>query len=183
MSDPNSTKNTIEPIIATHGLDDFRWIRPEQIVVSQWVRMKCLYGCHNYGQNLMCPPHVPSVTDCAKFFHEYKQAILFHFTKKETVPGDRKEWSKTTDKKLLELERAVFLAGYQKAFMLTVDQCQLCPECPQTLQTCRHPKRARPTIEAFAVDVFTTARNVGYPIHVLTDPKDTMNRYGILMVE
>jgi hypothetical protein len=44
-------------------------------------------------------------------------------------------------------------------------------------------KLARPTIEAFTVDVFSTARNVGYPIQVLTDPTVTMNRYAILMVE
>jgi hypothetical protein len=44
-------------------------------------------------------------------------------------------------------------------------------------------KLARPTIEAFTVDGFSIARNVGYPIHVLTDPTDTMNRHAILMVE
>ncbi|MFX1300752.1 MAG: DUF2284 domain-containing protein [Promethearchaeota archaeon] len=183
MSKQTPTRNKIEDIITQHGFDDFRWIIPEQIVVSQWVRMKCMYGCYVYGLNAMCPPHVPSVAECQKFFSEYQDAVIFHFTKKEKVPGDRKEWSKATDKKLLELERAVFLAGYQKAFMLTVDQCQLCTECTQNLETCKHPKLARPTIEAFAVDVFSTARNVGYPIHVLTNPTDTMNRYAILMVE
>jgi predicted metal-binding protein len=183
MKKTNSTRKQVEEIIKQHRFHDFRWIPPEQIVVSQWVRMKCLYGCDFYGQNAMCPPHVPTVAECQQFFNEYKEAVIFHFTKKEQVPGDRKVWSKQTDKKLLELERAVFLAGYQKAFMLTVDQCQLCTECTQDPQTCKHAKLARPTIEAFAVDVFTTARNVGYTIHVLTDPTDTMNRYALLLVE
>jgi hypothetical protein len=34
-----------------------------------------------------------------------------------------------------------------------------------------------------SVDVFTTVRKVGYPIEVLTDPNQTMNRYAFLMVE
>jgi predicted metal-binding protein len=107
--------------------------------------------------------------------------IPLHQKKKKSQATGR-NGQKPPIKKLLELERAIFLAGYQKAFMLTVDQCQLCTECTQNLEICHHPKPARPTIEAFAVDVFSTARNVGYPIQVLTDPTDTMNRYAILMV-
>jgi hypothetical protein len=34
-----------------------------------------------------------------------------------------------------------------------------------------------------AVDVFATVRNLGYPIEVLTDPSDVMNRYAFLLVE
>jgi hypothetical protein len=34
-----------------------------------------------------------------------------------------------------------------------------------------------------AVDVFTTVKQVGYGIEVLTDYADTMNRYGFLLVE
>ena len=183
MNEAVPDKSGLEDIFKQHGFSDFRWIAPKNIVVSQWVRMKCLFGCHQYGQNTTCPPHVPTVAECEKFFQEYKQAVIFHFTKKEDQPGDRKEWSKRTDKQLLELERAVFLAGYQKAFMLTIDQCKLCLECTLERKTCKHPKLARPTPEAMAIDVFSTARNVGYPIHVLTDPTDTMNRYAILMIE
>jgi hypothetical protein len=33
-----------------------------------------------------------------------------------------------------------------------------------------------------AVDVFSTARAAGYPIEVLSDYDQTMNRYAILLV-
>jgi hypothetical protein len=34
-----------------------------------------------------------------------------------------------------------------------------------------------------AVDVFTTVRKLGYPIEVLTDPAQTMNRYAFLLID
>ena len=33
------------------------------------------------------------------------------------------------------------------------------------------------------MDVFATARSLGYPIEVLTDRSQTMNRYAFLLVE
>jgi predicted metal-binding protein len=35
----------IEALFAKHGFTDYRWIDPHQIVVAQWVRMKCTFGC------------------------------------------------------------------------------------------------------------------------------------------
>jgi hypothetical protein len=34
-----------------------------------------------------------------------------------------------------------------------------------------------------AVDVFSTVRKIGYPIEVLPDTDQTMNRYAFLMIE
>jgi predicted metal-binding protein len=51
MTDPK----TLEALIRKHGYSDFRWIDPKEIVVAQWVRMKCRFGCPDYGQNACCP--------------------------------------------------------------------------------------------------------------------------------
>jgi hypothetical protein len=42
---------------------------------------------------------------------------------------------------------------------------------------------SRPTPEAMSVDVFATVRQVGYPIEVLSDTSQKMNRYSFLMIE
>jgi hypothetical protein len=34
-----------------------------------------------------------------------------------------------------------------------------------------------------AVDVFSTVRQIGYPIQVLVDYSQTMNRYAFLLIE
>ena len=83
-----------EQIFQKHGLEDFRWIDPKSIVVAQWVRMKCQFGCGEFGQNAACPPNTPAVADCERFFREYNTAVIFHFEKKVDKPQDRHAWTK-----------------------------------------------------------------------------------------
>ena len=64
-------RKDLEEIFLKNGFNDFKWLDPTKIVVSHWVRMKCIYGCPEYGQNASCPPNNPSVSDCEKFFREW----------------------------------------------------------------------------------------------------------------
>ena len=145
--------------------------------------MKCTFGCSNYGHNATCPPNVPSVAECREFIKEYTSAVIFHIPKQVERPEDRHDWSKGINAKLGKLERDVFLAGYNKAFMLAMDSCGLCTECPGQRNACKHPKLARPVPEALGIDVFSTVRACGYPIEVLTEYTQTMNRYAILLIK
>jgi len=165
------------------GFPDFKWIRPENIVVARWVRMKCTFGCPDYGKNATCPPNLPAVDECRRFFDEYNMGAVFHFEKQVEKPEDRKPWSAQVNRELLRLERQVFLAGYQKAFMLPIDNCCLCDDCPAEREKCRNPRLARPAPEGMAVDVFSTARQCDFPIEVLTDYRQAMNRYAILLID
>jgi len=87
------------------GFSDFKWIKPEDIVVSQWVRMKCTFGCGEYGHNATCPPNTPSVAECERFFKEYSDAAIFHFVKKAKKPEDRHAWSRRLNLELSKLDR------------------------------------------------------------------------------
>ena len=176
-------RGMLEKLFRDHGCKDFRWIDPKKIVVSQWVRMKCTFGCGNYGKNACCPPNIPSVEECGRFFREYTDAVVFHFEKKLAKPDDRHKWSKGINAKLSQLEREVFTSGYERAFLLFMDSCSLCAECSGRREECKHLKSARPSPEAMAVDVFSTVRKVGYPIEVLSDYSKTTNRYAFLMIE
>ncbi len=170
-------------LFSKHGFTDYRWIDPKEIVVAQWVRMKCLYGCVEYGKTATCPPNTPSVDECERFFHEYKRAAVFHFEKKVKKPEDRHAWSRKLDLALLKLELDVFKAGYVKVFLLFMDSCNVCNECVGTRAGCKELKLSRPTPDAMAMDVYTTVRKIGYPIEVLSDYSQAMNRYAFLMVE
>jgi predicted metal-binding protein len=176
-------RTELEEMFRGRGFEDFRWLDPAAIVVAEWVRMKCLFGCGEYGRNASCPPNVPSVADCGRFFREYAEAVLFHFAKTVARPEDRHAWTREVADRLIDLERDVFLAGHPKAFMLLLDSCSLCESCPGRRAACKEARRARPTPEALAVDVFTTVRAAGYPIRVLSDPAQEMNRYAIMLVE
>jgi len=176
-------KKRVEKLAIDHGLEDFKWIDPGSIILGQWVRMKCNFGCPGYGKRKSCPPYVPSVEECQKFFKEYRQGLLFHFGVKFKDPEMRHPWSQNVNKKMLDLERAVFLAGYHKAFVFPQAPCRACKNCKEAGIECRHPNLPRPTLESFGVDVYGTARMMGYPIQVVKDYQEEMNRYGLLLVE
>jgi predicted metal-binding protein len=178
-----SHRKDLEALFEKHGHTDFKWIDPKAIVVSQWVRMKCAFGCAEYGQNATCPPNVPTVSECRQFFDEYRTAAVFRFEKSVDKPEDRHAWSRGVNQGLAMLEREVFVAGYEKAFLLFMDSCSLCVDCPGTREECVNPRQARPSPESMAVDVFSTVRQLGYPIEVLSDYSQPMNRYAFLLVE
>ena len=173
----------LEPLFHQYGFTDFKWIDPEKIIVSQWVRMKCMYGCGEYGHNASCPPNVPAVSECERFFREYSAAVIFHFDKKVDRPEDRHMWSKKVNAKLSKLEREVFLSGYERAFLLFMDECQLCAQCPGTHADCVNLDKMRPCPESMGVDVFATVRKYDLPIRVLKDYGEEMNRYAFLMID
>ncbi len=173
----------LEQLFQEHDCRDYRWIDPSSIIVSQWVRMKCRFGCPDYCKCAACPPNTPPVADCERFFSEYRTAVIFRFAKSVAKPEDRHAWSRGINRGLLKLERDVFLKGYQRAFVLYMDPCNLCSECAPTRKDCRNPQDSRPSPEALAVDVFATVRRCGLPIAVLSDYAEEMNRYSILMIE
>lgn len=178
-----NNKKQLEDIFIKHNFKDFKWLNPQKIVVSHWVRMKCMFGCSGYGDNACCPPNTPSVEECQKFFQEYTEGVIFHFKKKFPKPEQRYEWSKGINKRLLKLEREVFLAGNQKTFMLFMDSCSICKTCAGERIECSNKKSARPAADAMAVDVFSTVKQYNYPIEVLRDFSDSMNRYAFLLIE
>jgi predicted metal-binding protein len=173
----------LERMFADRGFSDFRWIDPREIVVAEWVRMKCLYGCGEYGKNSACPPNAPPVEACARFFREYKRAAVFHFAKKVDRPEDRHAWGRKINLELLKLETEVFKGGFVKAFLLFFDSCGVCLECASARAACKEPKLSRPTPDALAMDVYTTVRKIGYPIEVLSDYDQEMNRYAFLLID
>lgn len=183
-NDRMERREHLESIFYKHGFEDFKWIVPKNIVVAYWVRMKCLFGCDEYGRSACCPPNVPPVEECEKFFREYSRAVVFHCRKKVLKPEDRFAWTRKINRKLLKVEREVFLSGFQKAFLLFLDSCNICGECTAgRKEDCREPKLARTTPEAMAMDVFTTVRQAGYEIQVLSEYAQEMNRFAFLMID
>lgn len=132
----HKNKEFIESIFNKCDLIDYKWIDPKKIIVSQWVRLKCMFGCEDYG-GASCPPNVPSVEDCRTFFHEYTNAVIFKFENNLNDPSDHKKWAKQSNSILLKVERDVFLGGYQKAFITLMSTCNFCKECIKDRRQCK----------------------------------------------
>jgi predicted metal-binding protein len=172
----------LQKIFVSKGFSDYCWIDPQEIVVAQWVRMKSLFGCDSYG-SASSPPNTPSLADCREFFREFRLGVLFHFSRHFNDPEERRAWSRDVNRALADLERAVFIAGYPKAFLLFMDSCNLCRECAASRAACRNKKLARPSPEGMGVDVFATVAKYNYPIRVLGRYDQEINHYAFLLVE
>jgi len=172
----------IEKFFHKHGFNDYKWMKPEDIIIANWVRMKCLYGCPKSGNCASCPPNTPSVSECRDLFDEYKDIAIIHLAVDLTNPENHNEEMNEINKKLIGLESEVFLSGSFKVFLLFADSCDLCEECVSSREDCKQPTLSRPSPEALAMDVYTTARAAGFPIDVLQNYSDTMNRFAFLLV-
>ena len=152
------------------GALEAKLIDAASIVTAPWVRLKCRYGCDGYNTSLCCPPHTPSYLETREVVAGYRHALLIHCK----VIGSPAAI-------VSELERAVFLAGFHKAFGLGSTPCQLCAKC--NVKQCVNTEKARPSMEACGIDVFATVRANGYPIEVVKDYTDDADYYGLLLIE
>ncbi|MDI6896126.1 DUF2284 domain-containing protein [Methanocella conradii] len=175
-------------------------VSPEDIVVGEWVRWKCMFGCKGYGKHLSCPPYVPGPQQTREMLKEYKKAYLVHF---KGIPGIKEidpdevpaNWHAFLAPLILwihdtvyELEQHAFYSGYYRALGFGAYPCYYCEECvaeqskgPVDVsfkRDCRHAEKVRPSMEAVGIDVFATVRKLGLPIEVIPC-KD--NQYGKFM--
>jgi predicted metal-binding protein len=180
--DTRDGQGGVDQIIKDHGFGDYKWIIPrEHIVVSSWVRFRCQFGCNNYGKNGSCPPAVPPVDECRRMIHEYENAVMFHFP----MRGEPEEYHYRLMAELSELERAVFLAGSYKVFLLQYGSCMFCKNCGAegTRMKCVNKTKCRPGADAMGVDIYQTARNVGYHVQVVKNYDEATNRFAFLLID
>ena len=161
------------------GANGAKIIPIADVFVRDWVLLKCKFGCEGYGGCLTCPPCSPSPEQTRRVLAEYRYALLMHFVRE---PGKKKPKKKFTITKFVaDLERTIFLAGYFKAWGMGCGPCRLCKTC--NFDECRHPRDARPSMEACGISVFETARKAGFPIEVVTDFDKRSNRFGLILIE
>jgi predicted metal-binding protein len=166
-----------------------RTIPAKDVVVAEWVRFKCRFGCKGYAKHLSCPPYAPSPAETRAMVNEYGTGILLRF---DGVPGhesfgpedipedfhgfyrDLILWVNTT---VHFLEKTAFYDGFYKAFGFGGYPCIYCGECvaeeceetvdESTRRLCRHMDLVRPSMEAAGMDVFATAARAGWRISTI----------------
>jgi predicted metal-binding protein len=162
------------------GADAAQIIPAEKIVVADWVRLKCQYGCGSYGEHLTCPPYSPTPETTRCLLSAYKQALLL---RKEGKGEPAEEGiRRILNEAVVTLEREIFLAGYQRAWALSSGPCLLCQTCDPT-KPCILPEQARPSMEACGIDVFSTVRNAGWEIEVVKSLDSTFRLFALVLIE
>lgn len=158
----------------------------KEIVVAQWVHLKCSYGCTRYNKSWCCPPATPGPEKARAIIDEYSQALLLVGTQKceEFYRDNNAKRTKQVRfwKGTVSLERLLFLEGYYKAFSLVGEACALCKQCAYPAE-CRFPQERRPSVESFSIDAIGTLQRLGINPQVAKHRSETYSYYGIILVK
>ncbi len=168
--------------------------------IDERVRAKCLIPrCNLYGRNASCPPRAPSTEEVRRIIARYRYAVVM---KMDVHPEDYAGVRASVEMKIVpplykageivnKVEATAFYDGYYFAIGFVSGSCQiyLCQLRKCTAidpgGECRWPLRPRPSMEAWSMDAFAIATNLGwemYPVGVYADPKKVPCASNIMAV-
>ena len=169
-----------------NGVESILPFSINNIVIAQWVNLKCRYGCSQYKANWSCPPATPDLNEARTILSEYTTALLlvgsqnrndFYKDSNRNRTDQVKYW-----KSIVSLERMLFLKGYDKAISLVSGACSLCKKCAYP-DACRFPMEKRPTVESFYIDLVGTLKNLGIDTKVALELNETFKYYSIILLD
>jgi predicted metal-binding protein len=182
---PSSLLSRLTEAAVLHGIENIYPFSTEEIVVAEWVQLKCRYGCTRYNRSWCCPPATPAPEKVREIISEYSVALLLQST--HCLPsfyhedGRKRASLVRCWKGTVSLERMLFLDGYHKAFGLVGESCSLCKKCVYP-RNCRFPQEKRPSLESFSIDVIGTLQRLGFTPNLATDIRKTFKYYAIILV-
>jgi len=164
------------------GADAAQIIPADQVVVADWVRLKCQYGCGGYGARLTCPPHSPPPEVTRRVLSHYRQAVLLRMERAGVGWKAETRQRRQMSEVVAALERELFLAGRYRAWGMGSGPCSLCKECDPS-GPCRFPEQARPSMEACGIDVYATVGQAGWEIEVVQTKESPFRLFGLVLIE
>ena len=153
------------------GAREARLIDTEQIVFDPRSHLKCRFGCNRWGNHWTCPPNLDiSQDDFMEAFERYEKAIII----------------KTDDQKVgqevsLAIEKEAMLThGSQFAFAMAL--CVLCEECAFP-DPCIYPHLARPSMDAYGIDIGKTLEPLGFKVEFDKEGKLLPAWYSAILLD
>jgi len=150
------------------GAVDVVAVTPDDIVFDGRTLLKCMFGCNDWGMGCTCPSRFgfPPLDEMEKLLRKYKTVLIIHTHDKKTAQDAS-----------VAIEKEAYLDG--DALVFSMSDCALCEECAgRSGQSCRNPKTARPSFHSVGIDVFSTAKKLGLPLHPLRKEDEEQNWYS-----
>ncbi len=134
------------------GASEAKILDTDIVVFDPRSFLKCRFGCNRWGRYWTCPPNLDiSFETFQDAFEKYTKAIIIKST-------DPKKGQEIT----LALEKdAMMTHQYMHAFALVM--CVWCEECSYP-EPCRFPHMARPSMDAYGIDIGKTVEPLGLKV-------------------
>jgi predicted metal-binding protein len=141
-----------------------------QIVFDPRSLLKCRFGCNRWGKYWTCPPNLAiSMEQFMEAFQNYKHALIY------STPDP-----KSSQKVGLALEKEAMLT-YGCMFAFGMVLCVKCDECSFP-DPCRFPHLARPSMDAYGIDIGKTVEPLGFKVEFDKDGKLIPAWYGMVLL-
>jgi predicted metal-binding protein len=202
MKKLESLVEKLEKEAKENGATFVKLIKTSKVVVKDWVREKCMFGCKGFRWH--CPPFSKSPKETREFLKDYKYCLLVGF---ENLKANKDQ--KKVQLTIFKLERTCFLNGFYRAFGLTAGPCRICKRCNvrRNLKSfikdlrkcnekssqvvlgalykkfCKGIKIARPAMESWGIDVYETVRKAGGKINVVKRKDEKFRSFGLVLIE
>lgn len=136
------------------------------LVPEARIRAYCVENrCGSYNAHHMCPPRVGPLPEVAARLRRFKRGVLLQYSRPVDVAHDREGVVRAKlefHRLILRLERRLRRRGLPHLWAMIGGNCQLCPTCAAVEdQPCRHPEKARTSLEAIGVDVLGLQQKLG----------------------
>ena len=153
------------------GASDAKILTTDQVVFDSRSYLKCRFGCNRWGRYWTCPPHLDITPErFMDAFSQYKTAIIIKTTDPEVG-----------QKVTLEVEKEAMLAmGCSYAFAMVL--CVQCEECAYP-DPCKFPHLARPSMDAYGIDIGKTVAPLGFEVELNTEGKLLPAWYSMVLID
>ena len=134
------------------GAREAKLIDTDKIVFDPRSYLKCRFGCNRWGRFWTCPPHLDLSPEMfMDAFQQYQKAIII----KATDPKVGQEVAVAIEKE------AMLSHGCEFSFAMAL--CVQCDECAYP-EPCLFPHLARPSMDAYGVDIGKTLEPLGLEV-------------------
>ena len=175
------------------GATEAKIIPAHEIILDERVILKCQVPlCNEYGNHPLCPPNSPSLGQFRGVLKKYSRALLIQLrTPVDQLDSESEEGRKKAiyarANELHEIVNAVEKAAQGLGFTFAAGfiggACKLCDPCVgvKSGKPCKHPFKARPSMEAVGIDVHRTAQRAGLVFPFDIEKEVVWN--GLVLVE
>jgi predicted metal-binding protein len=134
------------------GAGEAKLIDVQDIVFDPRSFLKCRFGCNRWGRFWTCPPHLDLSPEVfMQALKQYKKAVI-------VKTADPKKGQAVT----VAIEKEAMLShGFGFAFALVL--CVQCETCAYP-EPCLFPHLARPSMDAYGVDIGKTVEPLGFTV-------------------